>query len=324
MSDNEAAGAAQGPRAAEQARQQDAGATTSLVLPSVPVDQLLDDHAVEFEECKRWANSDAGQAARMTNPAGFANVRAHAEAHLRAMTAALPGSHGVNDLGATTARIPRVNPVPRAELQRSSDAAAHVAPREFSPCGDVERDGPGDHWVTIDGNHVLIHEPQGRQNQTTLNFNGTRVDVTFYAAEFSNGQKGAVIDANPQGGCDNCRWAQTVSKTGEDAHETRTDRDPELGTQPLYPTGVHAGNDPANFSDKPRSTGPGTFTAVTTLGVADKANKTFKVIGSITWGYKIDKNGSVSGIAPGVATRAEQTASIAVLRRESPSWTIGP
>jgi hypothetical protein len=56
-----------------------------LVLPSVPVDQFLDDHTVEFEECKRWANSDAGQAARMTNPAGFANVRAHAEAHLRAM-----------------------------------------------------------------------------------------------------------------------------------------------------------------------------------------------------------------------------------------------
>jgi hypothetical protein len=57
----------------------------TLVLPSVPVDQLFDDHAVELEECKRWANSDAGQAARMTNPAGFANVRAHAEAHLRAM-----------------------------------------------------------------------------------------------------------------------------------------------------------------------------------------------------------------------------------------------
>jgi hypothetical protein len=56
-----------------------------LVLPSVPVDPLLDDHAVEFEECKRWANSEAGQAAHMTNPAGFANVRAHAEAHLRAM-----------------------------------------------------------------------------------------------------------------------------------------------------------------------------------------------------------------------------------------------
>jgi hypothetical protein len=60
----------------------------SLVLPSVSVDQLLDDHAVEFEECKRWSNSEAGQSARMTNPAGFANVRAHAEAHLRAMSQA--------------------------------------------------------------------------------------------------------------------------------------------------------------------------------------------------------------------------------------------
>jgi hypothetical protein len=60
----------------------------NLVLPSVPVDQLLDDHAVEFEECKRWANSEAGQSAHMTNPAGFANVRAHAEAHLRAMSQA--------------------------------------------------------------------------------------------------------------------------------------------------------------------------------------------------------------------------------------------
>jgi hypothetical protein len=60
----------------------------ALVLPSVPVDQLLDDHGVEFEECKRWANSEAGQAAHMTNPAGFANVRAHAEAHLRAMSQA--------------------------------------------------------------------------------------------------------------------------------------------------------------------------------------------------------------------------------------------
>jgi hypothetical protein len=55
------------------------------VLPSVPIDELLDDHAVEFEECKRWANSDSGQAAKVSNPAGFANVRAHAEAHLRAL-----------------------------------------------------------------------------------------------------------------------------------------------------------------------------------------------------------------------------------------------
>jgi len=56
-----------------------------LLEPSVPVDLLFDNHAVELEECRRWANSDAGQIARVENPAGFANVRAHAEAHLRAI-----------------------------------------------------------------------------------------------------------------------------------------------------------------------------------------------------------------------------------------------
>jgi hypothetical protein len=133
------------------------------VLPSVPVDQLLDDHAVEFEECKRWANSDAGQAARMTNPAGFANVRAHAEAHLRAMAAAsVPNpASAIQQLHA--ARIPAH---PSAQLHTTSTAVPQRPPREFSSRSD-ERDSPGDHWVTIDGQHVLIHEPQGKQNQET-------------------------------------------------------------------------------------------------------------------------------------------------------------
>ena len=86
--DESAARHATGADASNQERPLEASATPPLVLPSVPVDQLLDDHAVEFEECKRWANSEAGQSARMTNPAGFANVRAHTEAHLRAMSQA--------------------------------------------------------------------------------------------------------------------------------------------------------------------------------------------------------------------------------------------
>ena len=53
--------------------------------PSVPIDLLFDNHVVELEECRRWANSDAGQVAHLENPAGFAYVRAHAEAHLRAI-----------------------------------------------------------------------------------------------------------------------------------------------------------------------------------------------------------------------------------------------
>jgi hypothetical protein len=134
------------------------------------VDQLLDDHAVEFEECKRWANSEAGQAARMTNPAGFANVRAHAEAHLRAIAAASALSSNPASLiqSPQPARMTRVSPPPPAsELHTSSVPMGRPTPREFSPHGDAERDGPGDHWVTIDGDHILIHEPQGRENQQT-------------------------------------------------------------------------------------------------------------------------------------------------------------
>jgi hypothetical protein len=108
------------------------------------------------------ANSDAGQAARMTNPAGFANVRAHAEAHLRAMAAAsMPGPAFLTHQP-QAARGTRVSPPPpSAELHTMSAPTVLRAPREFPSRAD-ERDGPGDHWVTIDGNHVLIHEPQGK------------------------------------------------------------------------------------------------------------------------------------------------------------------
>jgi hypothetical protein len=64
----------------------DSSASQSHVeLPSVPIDELLDDHAAELAEVRRWASSDAGQVARMQNPAGFANVRAHAAAHQAAL-----------------------------------------------------------------------------------------------------------------------------------------------------------------------------------------------------------------------------------------------
>jgi hypothetical protein len=85
-------------------RSQVAGKTltpeTYHLIPSVPVDLLFDNHAVELEECRRWANSDAGQIARIENPAGFANVRAHAEAHLRAIGLAYANS------GAASVRTP--------------------------------------------------------------------------------------------------------------------------------------------------------------------------------------------------------------------------
>ncbi len=50
-------------------------------LPSLMPDELVDDHAIESETCRQWLNSDAGQAAKLNNPEGYANVRAHLAAH---------------------------------------------------------------------------------------------------------------------------------------------------------------------------------------------------------------------------------------------------
>ena len=73
-----------------------------LLGPSVPVDLLFDNHVVELEECRRWANSDAGQIARIENPVGFANVRAHAEAHLRAIGLAYAAQDGIGSSGVSS------------------------------------------------------------------------------------------------------------------------------------------------------------------------------------------------------------------------------
>lgn len=51
------------------------------LLPSLLPDAFADNHSVELETCKQWLNSDAGQAARIANPEGWANVRAHAVLH---------------------------------------------------------------------------------------------------------------------------------------------------------------------------------------------------------------------------------------------------
>jgi hypothetical protein len=52
---------------------------------SIPIDELLDNHAVEFKTIMDWSSSDAGINARYSNPLGFMNVRLHAMAHQQAM-----------------------------------------------------------------------------------------------------------------------------------------------------------------------------------------------------------------------------------------------
>lgn len=53
--------------------------------PSVPVDPQVDDNDTEAEICKMWLNSPEGQGTKFTNPAGYANVRAHLLMHEEAV-----------------------------------------------------------------------------------------------------------------------------------------------------------------------------------------------------------------------------------------------
>jgi RHS repeat-associated protein len=171
------------------------------------------------------------------------------------------------------------------------------------------------------GNATDQNTGQSAQNgtKTTLTLGGTKVDVTLSAAQTEAGGNGVVIEANPQG-CADCRWAQTVTRTGTAPLATQTDR--ALPNQPLSPSGDR----PNQLWDFPSTQkgGSATFTAVSTLGVADQVNKSFKVLGSMTWGYKVDKSGNITVIGPRAATRVEQARSTAVLKRDSPTWTIGP
>jgi hypothetical protein len=51
------------------------------VESSVPIDMVVDDHVTEAATCRRWLMSENGQAAKVSNPPWYANVRAHMMAH---------------------------------------------------------------------------------------------------------------------------------------------------------------------------------------------------------------------------------------------------
>jgi len=91
---------------------------------TVPVDQLLDRHDIEFEECKRWANSPAGITAKMKNPAGFANVRAHAIEHQK--FAQEPAQHKPPSASLNLKDLP-----PGGKVQLAEQQGIHLDPAEL-------------------------------------------------------------------------------------------------------------------------------------------------------------------------------------------------
>ncbi|MGB6716286.1 MAG: hypothetical protein WBE47_04975, partial [Candidatus Acidiferrales bacterium] len=59
----------------------DSSAGGEDLQPSIMPDEFTDNHAIELDACMRWFSSDAGQVAKIAAPAGYANVRAHAQMH---------------------------------------------------------------------------------------------------------------------------------------------------------------------------------------------------------------------------------------------------
>jgi len=52
-----------------------------VLMPSVMVDQDLDNHEIEFVACLAWLNGDHGQDAKINNSPGYENVKLHARMH---------------------------------------------------------------------------------------------------------------------------------------------------------------------------------------------------------------------------------------------------
>lgn len=58
---------------------------TGTMEPSVPIDPIADDHAVQIQVCKNFLISEQGEFAKATNPPGYQNVVAHMQQHEFAM-----------------------------------------------------------------------------------------------------------------------------------------------------------------------------------------------------------------------------------------------
>jgi hypothetical protein len=93
MRDIERMLAGQGPIPGEPQIDPQTGAMTpGEPQSSVQINPVFDDPAIELAECKRWANSDAGQSARVEKPLQFADIQAHAADLQKLMDAMNGGS----------------------------------------------------------------------------------------------------------------------------------------------------------------------------------------------------------------------------------------
>lgn len=96
-------------------------------LPSVDIDPIFENHAIEFEIVRKWAVSPAGQQAKMDNEAGYRNVLLHGKLHFQQIQMNMmqqPQAPG-NEKGAAPPEKP--NPLemqPEAPIQGEANVSA--------------------------------------------------------------------------------------------------------------------------------------------------------------------------------------------------------
>lgn len=152
-------------------------------------------------------------------------------------------------------------------------------------------------------------------NKITLNVGGEVVNVRYGDYGASNYKHSEELTATPKG-CDDCMWAQVVSRTGDGAESPKKDGG---GYGPLY--GAEQG--PRNqLYDTPASNGPGTFRATSLLGSVSIKDKTFIAKGGISWGYTGDKSGGTRFMVPRLATSSETSMALKVLKSNAQDWNI--
>lgn len=104
-----------------------------MMQSTVPVDQEVDDHALEYAECKRWLNSDEGQQAKDLELPWYNDVRQHMIEHQRAMSG--------GDAAPVQDRVP--NPAVAQQAQATNSAIQdHAQASQPQPPNQLQAGGP--------------------------------------------------------------------------------------------------------------------------------------------------------------------------------------
>lgn len=91
--------------------------------PSIEVDEIMDNHVIQFEICRKWAVSESGQLAKIENEAGYKNVLLHAKQHLFILNMGQGSGMMPQEPGAENSEKPDQQSMKEAPITGAQDVA---------------------------------------------------------------------------------------------------------------------------------------------------------------------------------------------------------